>query len=429
MVAQSLSASDASGPLVHPDLVAGFEAVLVQLGYEVAWQAVAGVCFRLRERTGDPSLSFGDFHRLASALGLTAEAMWVELDDLEEGDLPCIAHLRGNRFVALLHASDQGVAIVDPATGPATVALDELEAAWAGAILSVAHREQTQTQRRLDTVAANATRGRQQALIEASDATRVATTCMSDVYRGDGGTRCFKMVPFYVPEDSFVLASFRRELGILGELGAAGHPNVLSLVEVMDGERCYTTAWFDGTPAASLGEPIAAERTRRILSQVIDGLRFVHANGIVHRDLAPQNVLVDGHDRALIIDLGLAFQVDLGQPALPRAGTYAFRAPEQWRGDVIGPATDVFALGLLAYYLLTNDHPLSGLAEHMSMTDPYQGETLALMWSRIAAICPSLRPLVAGCLAVEPGARCTLDEAARMCAERPISIAPRDIAL
>ena len=294
---------------------------------------------------------------------MASEALWLDLEDLEEGDLPCIARTDDDRFVALLDATDRGVALFDPETGAETVSVNQLAARWGGAILTVDDRDHARTQRRLDAVAADPVRLRQHALVAARGADRVSATLMSEVYRADGGARCLKMLPFYVAEESSVARSFRGELEILRRLRSVAHPNVAAVAEIAEAERCYAMDWFDGDPIAAFELPLESGRVMAIARQVAAALRVLHGQGIVHRDVSPNNVLVGAGDRALLIDFGLAFSFDRGQPPGPRAGTLAFRAPEQWRGETIGPATDVFCLGLLVHDLATGRHPLRDVLE------------------------------------------------------------------
>src|SRR5690606_28408716 len=96
----------------------------------------------------------------------------------------------------------------------------------------------------------------------------------------------------------------------------------------------------------------------RLFRQVLEAIEFAHARLIVHRDIKPANVFVDQHGAVKLLDFGIAkWLAETGGPALTqtiqRVMTPAHAAPEQFRGDPITAATDVYQLGLLLYRLLT----------------------------------------------------------------------------
>src|SRR5262249_33842245 len=102
-----------------------------------------------------------------------------------------------------------------------------------------------------------------------------------------------------------------------------------------------------------------------VATQVAAALAAVHAAGLVHRDLKPGNVLLDGTGRAVLTDFGLARLLD-DRAGITAAGvmvgTPAYMAPEQVSGDFgpVGPWTDVYSLGLVLYEMLTGRLPFSG---------------------------------------------------------------------
>lgn len=119
------------------------------------------------------------------------------------------------------------------------------------------------------------------------------------------------------------------------------------------------------------------------LAQVASALDYAHERGIVHRDIKPSNILLDARDWVYLADFGIARLFGGGTNALTRdgsatltstgqvLGTPNYMAPEQIRGEPIGPATDVYALGVVAYQLVTGqmpfqgDTPLSVVVQHM----------------------------------------------------------------
>lgn len=98
----------------------------------------------------------------------------------------------------------------------------------------------------------------------------------------------------------------------------------------------------------------------RIVARIADGLHHAHEAGLVHRDVKPSNILLDGHGRAYLTDFGLALS-DAERRGRDGeiAGTLAYMAPEMLEGriDRIGPASDLFSLGIILYQLLTGELP------------------------------------------------------------------------
>ncbi|MBO0827335.1 MAG: serine/threonine protein kinase [Streptosporangiales bacterium] len=103
--------------------------------------------------------------------------------------------------------------------------------------------------------------------------------------------------------------------------------------------------------------PLSAGRTARIGMELARTLAYVHARGIVHRDVKPSNVLLDPTGRVLLTDFGVSRLVDAARmTATGQAiGTAAYLAPEQVRGATAGPAADVYALGLVLLECLTGE--------------------------------------------------------------------------
>ncbi|RZU49982.1 serine/threonine-protein kinase [Krasilnikovia cinnamomea] len=102
--------------------------------------------------------------------------------------------------------------------------------------------------------------------------------------------------------------------------------------------------------------PLTPAQTFRICAQVAMALAAAHADGLVHRDIKPGNVMVT-RAGAKVVDFGIAATAGPGEPEAELLGTPAYLAPERLTGDTVEPASDVYALGVLLYRLLAGDSP------------------------------------------------------------------------
>ena len=113
-------------------------------------------------------------------------------------------------------------------------------------------------------------------------------------------------------------------------------------------------------------EKVSIEQSAQIIRQIAEGLRFAHKQNIVHRDLKPANIMIDKEDQARIADFGLALHDNTPMKKLSkaRAGTTMFMAPEQLRGENhrLDGRTDLWALGVTMYWMLTAKYPFNGEA-------------------------------------------------------------------
>jgi len=170
------------------------------------------------------------------------------------------------------------------------------------------------------------------------------------------------------------LERFRRERAILARLQ---HPNIAGLLDggvTPDGETWFAMERIDGNPLIEYADRHALSLQARLalFRQVADAVAFAHRSLVVHRDLKPSNILIDGDGRAKLLDFGIAKLIEADVDATDQPLTLAeervltpdYAAPEQILGQPITTATDVYALGLLLYELLTGRQAqsLRGLA-------------------------------------------------------------------
>lgn len=158
---------------------------------------------------------------------------------------------------------------------------------------------------------------------------------------------------------------FLRESRLAARLD---HPAVVPIYDSreVDGELVVAMRLIEGGDLRALIDREGAlppQRALHLLGQIADALDAAHAAGIVHRDVKPHNILVEG-DRAYLTDFGLAkaFDESGASDSASVVGTAHYMSPEQWRGDSIGPAADVYSLGCVLYEALTGIAPF-GRAE------------------------------------------------------------------
>jgi predicted Ser/Thr protein kinase len=158
----------------------------------------------------------------------------------------------------------------------------------------------------------------------------------------------------------------RRFLDEARHLARLRHPHIVSIHEVGDarGEPYFTMDYVEGEPLSALlpRGRMSPTQALAILKPAAEAVRHAHEQGIIHRDLKPGNILVDARGQAFVTDFGLARELS-GSSGLTRTGevmgTPAYMSPEQaqGQGDRIGEATDVHALGVVLYEMLTGRPP------------------------------------------------------------------------
>lgn len=158
---------------------------------------------------------------------------------------------------------------------------------------------------------------------------------------------------------------FQREIEALRRLD---HPLVARLRDslTIDGCPVLEMEFVEGTTLARWARESSAsvEARLRVLADICDAVQFAHEHGVVHRDLKPENVLVAADGRPKVLDFGLARVVD-GMESSPSLatqtwqllGTVRYMSPEQAAGGEVDARTDVYALGVIAYELLSGDLP------------------------------------------------------------------------
>lgn len=163
---------------------------------------------------------------------------------------------------------------------------------------------------------------------------------------------------------------FLREARTVAQLT---HPNIVPIftVDAIGGFVFFAMAYVVGETLAqrvTTGGPLDPHQAGRLLCDVGEALGYAHARGVVHRDVKPDNILLDAATgRALLSDFGIAHASPvarspglLGSPAAPGGrvvGTPEFMSPEQASGNAVDARSDIYSLGVVAYYALSGRLP------------------------------------------------------------------------
>lgn len=176
-----------------------------------------------------------------------------------------------------------------------------------------------------------------------------------------------KLLPLHLAKQRQYLTRFFREAQACIKLQ---HDNVVRGVQVGEdaGNYYFAMEFVDGESIRALIErsgPMDPQRATEIIRQVAEGLAYAHENGVVHRDIKPDNIMLTKDGVAKLADLGLARQVDAEMTALTRTGTGMgtpfYMAPEQGRDAKRADArSDIYSLGATWYHMVTGQVPFTG---------------------------------------------------------------------
>lgn len=205
--------------------------------------------------------------------------------------------------------------------------------------------------------------------------------------------------------DPALVERFTREAHASARIS---HPNVVHIIDfgVHDGRHHLVTELVVGEPLQAMLARhlvIAPGELVSILLQTLDGLGAIAAQGLVHRDIKPDNLLITRDGRVKIIDFGLALPTG-GDGGGHLAGTPTYMSPEHWDGGAIDHRADQFSLGVTAYIALTGTKPFVG-ATPAEQRDAVRSQRPQPPHQVNASVPPALSAVVMRMIHRDPGAR------------------------
>ena len=144
------------------------------------------------------------------------------------------------------------------------------------------------------------------------------------------------------------------------------HPNLTRLVDfVIDGDQCYLIMEFvEGKPLDEYQKtqsgPLPDEVAIPIFMQLLDTIKYLHDNNVLHLDIKPNNIMIKDDRSIKVLDMGISTRLHGSGEHSKVRGTPSFMPPEQIDGARLGRYTDIFALGVTLYYMLTMHLPFPG---------------------------------------------------------------------
>ena len=192
---------------------------------------------------------------------------------------------------------------------------------------------------------------------------------MADVYLAndlilDNERVAIKVLRTNYQTDQVAVARFQREARAMAELS---HPNIVAIRDIgeEDGQQFLVMEYVDGSDLKKYIQdhaPLSNQDVVRIMGEVLSAMTLAHQKGIIHRDLKPQNVLLTKDGRAKVTDFGIA--VAFAETSLTQTnsmlGSVHYLSPEQARGSKATIQSDIYAIGIMLFEMLTGHIPYDG---------------------------------------------------------------------
>ena len=206
----------------------------------------------------------------------------------------------------------------------------------------------------------------------------VARSGMASIFRGvderTGEQVAIKIPHPEVESDPVTYDRFHREQDIGQKMN---HPGVMKVMTNPDRSQVYMVMeWVNGRLLREIlhdERKLPPDRAVRIALGIAEALEYIHTHGVVHRDLKPENIMVDGDDHVKLIDFGIAGQEGARRLTFAKLsqlmGTPDYISPEQVKGKRGDGRSDVYALGVMLYEMLTGEAPFRGPNAFAIMND------------------------------------------------------------
>ncbi len=186
------------------------------------------------------------------------------------------------------------------------------------------------------------------------------------------------ILPQYANQSDFILR-FAEEARVVARLE---HPHIVPLYDFWrDPSGAFLVMrWFPNSLENILQQPLSLEQVVRIMEQISSALVYTHQRNVIHRDLKPANILLDDESNVYLSDFGIAkdfnAKKNLTKEGEHVPGTLYYAAPEQLRGEVPIPQSDIYSLGVILFELLTGQNPLAQLSFNERFFQSYEFPSL-----------------------------------------------------
>jgi serine/threonine-protein kinase len=233
---------------------------------------------------------------------------------------------------------------------------------------------------------------------------------MGEVYRATdltlGQSVALKFLPEEASRNQRLLERFHGEVRVAR---LVSHPNVCRVYDIgeIEGAPFISMEYVDGEDLSGLLTRIGrlpADKALDTARKLCAGLAAAHDRGVIHRDLKPQNIMMNKRGEVIIMDFGLAAIADHLTGPEARNGTPAYMAPEQLRGEAVTAKSDIYALGLVLYEIFTGKKPFDA-QNVQQLIDMQQSMHLTSVVSVAADVDPAVEKVIRRCLDPDPARR------------------------
>src|SRR5881409_4365673 len=235
------------------------------------------------------------------------------------------------------------------------------------------------------------------------------------------------LCPPLCDDDPSAEQRFRQEALLVASVRHPGIAQVYDFDRGPDGRFLLAMEYVEGETVAQRlrrDGPFALREAIGVLRIVGDALNHVHWMGILHRDLKPQNIMLGSGGVMKLLDFGVAHEMaQFPAPDACQSGTLAYMSPDQLLGDALGPASDIYALGVVFYEMLTGRLPHAGTTVAQLRTQRLLRPPVPVNWLR-PTLSRALADVVARALHPEPAERWPSAVAFAQAAARAVASGP-----